>query len=94
MQVYHEKVQTTAVFLRDTTPVTPFTLLLFGGAIQVQHSTGAVTVDKWIQFSASGNTAPQGLAICLCVVLSLISSHRSRGLGHIPVPSIFDFVFA
>ena len=92
VQVYHEKVQTTSVFLRDTTPVTPvrfpplyihpglyshpgtyrytmchkgdaadgaaaaaqYTLLLFGGHIHVEHNSGGVTIDKWIQFAANG----------------------------------------
>jgi hypothetical protein len=54
--VFHEKVQTSAVFLRDTTPVTPYTLLLFGGNIQVAHNTGVVTIDKWIAFAAQVHT--------------------------------------
>jgi hypothetical protein len=31
-----------------------YTLLLFGGHIQVEHNSGGVTIDKWIQFAANG----------------------------------------
>ena len=41
--VYHERVQTTSVFVRDCSTVTPYQLLLFGGKkIAVQHAAGAV----------------------------------------------------
>lgn len=49
--VYCEKVQTSAVFLRDATMVSPMPLLLFGGDITVQHAARTVRVDKWIEFS-------------------------------------------
>jgi ATP-dependent RNA helicase DHX29 len=35
--VFHEKVETSKVYLRDTTVISPYALLLFGGAINVQH---------------------------------------------------------
>ena len=49
--------RTTSVFLRDATPVTPYHLLLFGGAIAVQHGAGTVTLDKWITFTAPPRVA-------------------------------------
>jgi ATP-dependent RNA helicase DHX57 len=50
--VYHERVQTTSVFVRDCSTVTPYQLLLFGGKIAVQHAAGTLSVDKWAQFKA------------------------------------------
>ncbi|KAL2904576.1 DExH-box ATP-dependent RNA helicase DExH7 chloroplastic [Bienertia sinuspersici] len=35
--VFLEKVETNRVFLRDTTVISPYSVLLFGGAINVQH---------------------------------------------------------
>eukprot|EP00729_Bicosta_minor_P018804 gene18804-3969_t len=43
--VYLEKVATTRVFLRDSTVVSAFALLLFGGKIAVDHDKGIVSVD-------------------------------------------------
>lgn len=50
--VYHERVQTTAVFVRDCTPVTPYQLVLFGGKIEVQHALGTISIDRWATFQA------------------------------------------
>lgn len=55
--VYHERVQTTAVYVRDCTPVTPYQLLLFGGSINVQHATGTITLDRWATFAAPPKVA-------------------------------------
>ncbi|MCO5571415.1 hypothetical protein L7F22_025155 [Adiantum nelumboides] len=55
--MYHEKVKTSKVYIRDTTIVSPYTLLLFGGAISVQHQTGQVSVDGWLRMNAPAQTA-------------------------------------
>ena len=36
--VYHEKMRTARVYLRDSTVVAPEALLLFGGNLEVQHA--------------------------------------------------------
>ncbi|CAG9466338.1 unnamed protein product [Pedinophyceae sp. YPF-701] len=54
--VYNEKVQTSGVFLRDCTTITPYALLLFGGQITVQHGAGTVRVDHH-QFKCPPRTA-------------------------------------
>jgi hypothetical protein len=41
--VFHEKVKTSQVYLRDATAVSPFALLLFGGAVEVAHLKGTHT---------------------------------------------------
>ena len=40
--VFLEKVKTSRTFLRDCTVVSPMALLLFGGALAVQHEAGLV----------------------------------------------------
>ncbi|GAV86513.1 DEAD domain-containing protein/Helicase_C domain-containing protein/HA2 domain-containing protein/OB_NTP_bind domain-containing protein [Cephalotus follicularis] len=55
--VFLEKVETTKVFLRDTTIITPFSILLFGGSINVQHQTGLLTIDGWLNLTAPAQTA-------------------------------------
>ncbi|MCO5562598.1 hypothetical protein L7F22_016226 [Adiantum nelumboides] len=55
--MYHEKVKTSKVYIRDTTIVSPYTLLLFGGAISVQHQTGQVSADGWLRMNAPAQTA-------------------------------------
>lgn len=49
---YGEKVQSTRVYLRDTTLVSAYPLLLFGGDIKVQHLQKLLLVDNWIKFTA------------------------------------------
>ena len=55
--VYYEKVLTSRVFLRDSTMVTPYPLLLFGGELKVKHAEHLVAVDGWIEFGAPPRTA-------------------------------------
>uniref|UniRef100_A0A8C4ZKH8 ATP-dependent RNA helicase DHX29 n=1 Tax=Gadus morhua TaxID=8049 RepID=A0A8C4ZKH8_GADMO len=50
--LYQEKVKYTKIYLRDTTLISPFPLLLFGGDIDVQHRERLITVDGWILFQA------------------------------------------
>lgn len=45
MQVRYAK-----VYLRETTLISPFPILLFGGDIEVQHRERLLTVDGWIHF--------------------------------------------
>ncbi|XP_074328241.1 DExH-box ATP-dependent RNA helicase DExH7, chloroplastic isoform X2 [Apium graveolens] len=55
--VFLEKVETNRVFLRDTTIISPYSILLFGGSINVQHQTGLVTIDGWLKLKAPAQTA-------------------------------------
>ncbi|CAK4072233.1 unnamed protein product [Aphanomyces euteiches] len=50
--VYNELVQTSKLFVRESTMVAPYALLLFGGKLQVQHEKGLILVDEWIKFQA------------------------------------------
>ncbi|KAF0707039.1 hypothetical protein AaE_013799 [Aphanomyces astaci] len=50
--VYNELVQTSKIFVRESTMVAPYALLLFGGELTVQHEKGLLHVDGWIKFHA------------------------------------------
>ncbi|XP_026639522.1 ATP-dependent RNA helicase DHX29 isoform X2 [Microtus ochrogaster] len=50
--LYQEKVRYARVYLRETTLITPFPVLLFGGDIEVQHRERLLSVDGWIYFQA------------------------------------------
>ncbi|OQR94480.1 ATP-dependent RNA helicase [Achlya hypogyna] len=50
--VYTDLVQTSRLFVRQSTMVAPYALLLFGGALQVHHEKGLIVVDDWIKFTA------------------------------------------
>ncbi|KAI5774414.1 DHX29 [Gulo gulo luscus] len=50
--LYQEKVRYTRVYLRETTLITPFPVLLFGGDIEVQHRERLLSIDGWIYFQA------------------------------------------
>ncbi|KAA8545478.1 hypothetical protein F0562_020262 [Nyssa sinensis] len=55
--VFLEKVETNKVFLRDTTVVSPYSILLFGGIINIQHQTGIVAIDGWLKLTAPAQIA-------------------------------------
>ncbi|XP_057466071.1 DExH-box ATP-dependent RNA helicase DExH7, chloroplastic-like isoform X1 [Actinidia eriantha] len=55
--VFLEKVETNKVFLRDTTIISPYAILLFGGSMSIQHQTGLVTIDDWIKLAAPAQIA-------------------------------------
>jgi hypothetical protein len=53
--VYHERVKTTRVYIRDATPVSPYALILFGGGrMEVENQTGSnesvFRLDGWLGF--------------------------------------------
>ncbi|KAJ3111071.1 hypothetical protein HDU96_006010 [Phlyctochytrium bullatum] len=51
--VYHQKVSTTKVFLRDTTMVSPWPLLMLGGKLTVDHAGRTVDIgDGFARFQA------------------------------------------
>ncbi|KAL5704172.1 RNA helicase [Ranunculus cassubicifolius] len=54
---YLEKVETNKVFLRDTSIISPYSILLFGGSINILHQTGQVTIDGWLKLNAPAQTA-------------------------------------
>ncbi|PKA56835.1 putative pre-mRNA-splicing factor ATP-dependent RNA helicase [Apostasia shenzhenica] len=55
--VFLEKVETSKVFLRDSSNISPYSLLLFGGNLSIQHQTGLIIIDGWLKLSAPAQTA-------------------------------------
>eukprot|EP00053_Salpingoeca_punica_P017114 m.163705 g.163705 ORF g.163705 m.163705 type:complete len:1485 (-) comp17116_c0_seq1:220-4674(-) len=55
--LFHQKVATSKVFLRDGTMVSAYALLLFGGRISVNHNDNLLAVDDWLQFRAPARIA-------------------------------------
>ncbi|KAI8853715.1 P-loop containing nucleoside triphosphate hydrolase protein [Chytridium lagenaria] len=52
--VYHEKVKTTKVFIRDSTCVGPLAIAFFGGKLTWDRNQGIINVDDgWIRFAAT-----------------------------------------
>lgn len=78
--VFHEKVRTSRVFVRDSTVVAPAALLLFGGAIDVHHASGRVSLDGWLWLRASAQTAV--LYKRLRAALDAALDARIRGAHH------------
>ncbi|WAR09346.1 DHX29-like protein [Mya arenaria] len=54
--LFHEKVKSTRVYLRDSTLVSAYPLLLFGGEIHVQHTDQLLSVDDRIVYKAYAKT--------------------------------------
>ncbi|KAG7397023.1 ATPdependent RNA helicase [Phytophthora boehmeriae] len=50
--LYTELVQTSKVFVRESTMVNPYALLLFGGKLEVVHEKNLLTLDQFIRFHA------------------------------------------
>ncbi|OAY64742.1 ATP-dependent RNA helicase Dhx29 [Ananas comosus] len=55
--VFLEKVETTKIFLRDTSIISPYAILLFGGSMVVQHQAASVMIDGWIKLTAPAQVA-------------------------------------
>ncbi|GMF18001.1 unnamed protein product [Phytophthora lilii] len=50
--LYTELVQTSKIFVRESTMVNPYALLLFGGHLEVIHEKNLLTLDGFIRFNA------------------------------------------
>ena len=55
--IFHEKVKTSAVFIRDGTLVKAIPLMLFATEIKVLHLEGIVVVDEWLRLKCAANVA-------------------------------------
>ncbi len=51
--VFHSMVRTSKPFLRDVTECNSYSLLLFGGPLEVKASKSVVSIDGWVQLSAN-----------------------------------------
>ncbi|KAJ3062934.1 hypothetical protein HDU98_001250 [Podochytrium sp. JEL0797] len=50
--IYHAKVLTSKVFLRDATMVSPWPVLMFGGEIMVDHEGRTISLNETIKYQA------------------------------------------
>ncbi|CAG9465122.1 unnamed protein product [Pedinophyceae sp. YPF-701] len=55
--VYTECVQTSKVFIRESSMVPVYAVLLFGGELTVHHDEGLIKVDGFAEFKAPGKVA-------------------------------------
>ena len=51
--VYNSMVRTSKSFLRDVTECSAYSLLLFGGDLEVKSSKGTIVIDGWAELSAN-----------------------------------------
>ncbi len=77
------QVKTTRTFLRDCTVASPMALLLFGGALSVQHEAGCVLVDAWLRIRAAAPTAVLVKRLRAALDALLAAKARAR-----PAPSL------
>lgn len=55
--VFHEKVKSSRIFVRDATFLTPYCLLLFAGDLTVHHDKQLITIDEWMNFKTPTKNA-------------------------------------
>lgn len=51
--VYHELMCTSKAFLREATECSAYSLLLFGGKLEVQASKDLICIDDWVRLAAN-----------------------------------------
>lgn len=51
--VYHDLMHTSKAFLRDATECSAYSLLLFGGKLEVQASKDLILIDDWVRLAAN-----------------------------------------
>ena len=56
--LYHERVKTSKVYLRDCSSIGAYPILLFGGQLRVWHREKMITVDDWLAFRFSNRRIP------------------------------------
>lgn len=68
--VYHEKVKTSRVFIRDCSMVCVYPMVLFGGGqvnVELQHGEFIISLDDgWIRFTAASHEVSR-LILRVCV---------------------------
>uniref|UniRef100_A0AAR2JI21 ATP-dependent RNA helicase DHX29 n=1 Tax=Pygocentrus nattereri TaxID=42514 RepID=A0AAR2JI21_PYGNA len=85
--LYQEKVKYSKVYLRDTTLISPFPFLLFGGDIDVQHRERLISVDGWIHFQA-----PVRIGVIFKHLRILIDSLLERKLANPRINMIIELI--
>jgi ATP-dependent RNA helicase DHX57 len=55
--VFHSMVRTSKPFLRDVSECSAYSLLLFGGSLEVRATEGVVVIDGWVKLDAKARIA-------------------------------------
>ena len=55
--VYSSLLETSKVFVTESSMVPAYAVLIFGGRVKVDHEKGLITVDDWARFQASARVA-------------------------------------
>lgn len=78
--VFHDKVKTSRVFVRDCSAVPLPAVLLFALHVEIQHAKGMVVVDRWMHIRANPRTAVllKTLRMQLNALLEVKMSDRQR----------------
>ena len=50
--LWTERVETSKIFLRQSSMISPYAILLFGGQLQVEHEAGLISLDGAWSFKA------------------------------------------
>jgi hypothetical protein len=73
--VFYEKAGVDKVYIRDSSMVTPFAMILFGGPIQVHHHDNKITLgkQKWVSFHSEPRISAlvNGLRVALHTLLEV-----------------------
>jgi hypothetical protein len=77
--VYHERMKSKRVQIRDCTPVTPPMVLMFGGELSIDHEKEIVVVGDWLAFKADKKTAV--MFTFLRRALDHVLADRVKGYG-------------
>ncbi|XP_066472294.1 ATP-dependent RNA helicase DHX29 [Tiliqua scincoides] len=79
--LYQDKIRYARVYLKETTLISPFPILLFGGDIEVLHRERLLSVDGWIHFQA-----PVKIAVIFKQLRTLIESVLKQKLENPKMP--------
>jgi hypothetical protein len=55
--IYHDKVKTSRVFVRDVSAAPLQAILLFAQHVEIMHASHLVVIDRWVRISANPRTA-------------------------------------
>lgn len=83
ISVPYFQVETTKVFLRDTSVISPYSLLLFGGSMVIQHQV------LWLSSNTRPYWNPIILVLSLCEALELTGSYFSDSFGKVLSMRVF-----
>lgn len=67
--VFTEKVKTSKIFIKNSTMVPAYGLLLFGGEVKIKHEKQTIMLDNWLEFEA-----PARISVLIKELRSMVNS--------------------